>query len=252
MRKVLLSLSMVGICFAYEVDVFKDGFETGLNALQFQIKNDGVIPQKIDLQKQFIVILPTDNIPVNEIIYIQYIAYKEDLKTSLTKDGIIFGDYDRKVDANEAKNRIKRVLNYDAKVVDNNGEFYTNPILAKPIYDLIADGLKKDGVIKDVQIIYANNPRVATSVNTQAASSAATQQTQKTTNVKTITLKNSKAQSYKLDGEDKKRSENYVESFVVEDGKTFKTLNTYTTNGEVFVKVLNENMYFLKDDVEFQ
>jgi hypothetical protein len=248
MKKILLSLSIAVACLAYDVEVFKDGFDAGLNALQFQIKNDGAIPQKIDLQKPFIVILQTENIPMNEIIYIQYVAHKEDFKTSLIKDGIIFGDYDRQIDAKEAKNRIKRVLNYDADIINNTGEFYTHPILAKPVYDLVTEGLTKDGVIKDVQIVYANKPKVTTS-SKQAASS--TQQAQKSSNIKTIELKNSKAQSYKLDG-NKKHSASYTESFIVEGG-TFKTANSFITNeGEVFVKVLNENIFFLKDDVEFK
>ncbi|MDR1285366.1 MAG: hypothetical protein LBJ88_04110 [Campylobacteraceae bacterium] len=248
MRKILLSLGIVSACFAYDVDVFKDGFETGLNALQFQIKNDGVIPQKIDLRSPFIVILPIENIPMNEIIYIQYISHKEDFKTTLTENGIIFGDYDRKIDANEVINKIKRVLNYDAKIIDNVGEFYTYPILAKPVYDLIAEGLKKDGVIKDVKVVYANQPKASAST-TKTTSTAS--QTQKSSNTKTISLKHPKAQSYRLDG-DKKYSKNYVESFIVEGG-TFKTANTFVTNeGEAFVKVYNENIFFLRDDVEFK
>jgi hypothetical protein len=248
MRKILVGLSIVSACFAYDVDTFKDGFEIGLDALQFQIKNDGAIPRKIDLEKPFIVILSTENIPLNEIIYLQYIAHKENFKTNLTEDGIIFGNYDRQVDANEAKNRIKRILNYDAKIINNNGDFYTYPIIAKPIYDLITEDLRKDGVIKEVQLIYVNKPNITSTENKTASS---VKQTQKPLSAKNFTLKNSKAQSYKLDG-DSKYSKNYIENFIAEGG-TFKTVNTFTTKeGEVFVKVLNENIFFLKDDVEFK
>lgn len=246
MKKVLLFLTIAINCFAYDADVFKDGFEAGLRALQFQIKNDGAIPQKIDLKKQFVVILPTDSIAMNEIVYIQYIAHKEDFKTSLTKDGLIFGDYDRKIDASEAVDRIKRILNYEAQIITNDKEFFTYPFLAKPVYDLISDGLVRDGAIKEVRIIYVNATKETKSSSAKVAKTVKNQ-----VKTKNIVLKNSKAQSYQLIG-DSKRSSNYLEGPIV-DKRTFKTANTFTTSsGEVFVKVLNENLYFLKSDVEFQ
>jgi hypothetical protein len=245
MKKGLLFLMLVANCFAYDADVFKDGFEAGLKALQFQIKNDGAIPQKIILDKGLIVILPIESISINEVIYIQYIANKEDFRTHLTKEGIIFGNYDRQVDAKEAQQRVKRVLNYDTKIIANKGDLYTNPIIAKPIYDLIAQELVEEGAIRDVKVVYVNNtPKATTPI--QPVKKEAKEQS----NIRNAGLKNAKAQAYKVTGDDK-NSANYEESFIAE-GVKFKTTNTIVTdNGEVFVKVLNENTYFLKSDVEF-
>jgi hypothetical protein len=244
MKKGLLFLMLVANCFAYDADVFKDGFEAGLKALQFQIKNDGAIPQKITLDKALIVILPIESISINEVIYIQYIASKEDFRTHLTKDGIIFGNYDRQIDAKEARERVKRILNYDTKIINNKGDLYTNPIIAKPIYDLIVDQLEEDGAIRDVKIIYVNATKPTTTAQ------PVKKEVKEQSNVKNVSLKNAKAQAYKVNG-DNKNSADYQESFIAE-GMKFKTSNTIvTSSGEVFVKVLNENTYFLKSDVEF-
>jgi len=246
MKKGLLFLMLVANCFAYDAEIFKDGFEAGLKALQFQIKNDGAVPQKIVLDKGLIVILPVESIAINEIIYIQYIASKEDFRTHLAREGIIFGNYDRQIDAQEARDRIKRILNYETKIIANRGDFYTNPIIAKPVYDLIAQELVEEGAIRDVKVVYVNNtPKTTTTAQ------PAKKEVKEQPNIRNASLKNTKAQAYKATGDDK-NSGNYQESFIAE-GSKFKTSNTIVTDsGEVFVKVLNENIYFLKSDVEFQ
>lgn len=243
--------------FAYnDANTYKKGFEAGLKALEFQVANDGVVSNKIVLTKKYILLLPIDKISLNDVIYMQYVSSKDDFKTNLTKNELIFGNYERLIDAQFAQAKVKNLFNYDAKIVENIQDYYTYPVLAEPVFNSVSEAFKKDGAIKETKIIYvagagAKNKKEEIIVEGNNATQVIKKTVKKPLVIKNAELKFEKAQAYKLQGSGK-LSKDFIESFVVEKQK-FRTANTIKTKeGESFVKVLNENTYFLESDVEIK
>lgn len=257
-KAFILALGLIATSsFAYnDANTYKDGFEAGLNALKFQVANDGVTPTKINLTKKYILLLPSDRISIDDVIYMQYIAGKENFKTHITKNELIFDNYDRLIDAQVGQKKVKDLFNHDAKIVENIKDYYSYPVLAEPVFDAVAASYRKDGAIKETKIIYVSG------ANSKSTSEKIIVENDNKTNVvkkpapkplviKNAELKYEKAQAYKLNGSGK-LSKDFVESFIVEK-QVFRTANTITTKeGESFVKVLNENTYFLASDVEIK
>lgn len=259
MKKVLLLILglVVTNSFAYnDANTYKEGFEAGLKALKFQVANDGVVPTKINFSKKYILLLPSEKISINDVIYMQYVAAKDDFKTYITKNELIFGNYDRLVDAQVGQQKIKDLFNYDTKIVENIKDYYTYPVLAEPVFDTVAASYKKDGVIKETKIIYVSGANTKSTsekiiIENDNKTKVIEKKPSKPLVIKNAELKYDKAQAYKLNGSGSS-SKDFVESFVVEK-QTFQTANTITTKeGESFVKLLNTNVYFLKSDVEIK
>lgn len=260
MKKTLIvALGLITTsAFAYsDANAYKDGFESGLKALKFQVANDGVMPKKIDLPRKYVLLLPIDRISIDDAIYMQYTAAKEDFKTHITKNELIFGNYDRLIDAQVGQAKIKDLFNYESKIVENIKDYYTYPVIAEPVFNEVAASYRKDGAIKETKIIYVNTGSKANSEkiiveNNKTKSSTVTKKSTKPLVIKNAELKYDKAQSYRLKNGGGKSSKDFIESYVVEK-QNFRTANTITTKeGESFVKVLNENTYFLKSDVEIK
>ncbi len=101
------------LCFGnsfYEVNhiSFKEGFEAGLKALEFQAKQDGFKAKQILVSKPFLLVYEIKNTPLDEALFLQIIADKEGFETHLSRDFVSFGAFDREIDAKAKAKRAFR------------------------------------------------------------------------------------------------------------------------------------------------
>lgn len=252
MKKIiftLLILSNIGFCNNYD---FKKGFEAGLQILEFQRQNEGIKPKNITITKPYAVIINISNYSTSEVLFMQNVAYREGLNTYLTKDFLFFGDFDRKADAINCVDKIKKDLEINATIKEtkNKMQIITYPNLWAESYLHFFNEVKKQGYI--VNNIVIEKP-VTKIIKIKPKPVIAKKEEPKKIIVvepqKIMTLKNQKAMSYILNG-DNKNSKNFKENqflsgqFILENENMIKT-----DQGEVFYKVKNENLYFNQLDV---
>lgn len=245
MKKLLLfftlSLSVTFATSFYEPNdkSFRDGFQAGLKALEFQRKNDGLQPQKIEINKPFLLVFETKNTPLSEALFLQVIASREGYDTHITKDFVSFGGFDREADAKEIAQQLQKKFKITLKILRNQSFIVSYPFLWTDFYTKLLQEAIEKGVIPEIEVI---EQRVVREIVVRQ------QQSQPQETIKNFTLKNAKAMSYRVVGTNSD-SRNFKE-MTLTNTKEYQLGRVVTTsNGEKFVKVRDKNIYFAIDDV---
>ncbi|MCI2236843.1 MAGE domain-containing protein [Helicobacter sp. CaF467b] len=216
---------------------FKDGFEAGLKALEFQAKNDGFQPKEIPILKPYILVFDISKTPLNEVLFLQNIASREGFKTQLTKNFLSFGEFEREADAKELEKQLLERFKIKTKVLKNTDKIITYPYLFTDFFQALLNKARDEGILIETKII-ETKPKITRKAISQTPKNLAT---------KSIEFKNSRAMSYYLRGEldSKNIFENgLIPSKIYPFGEMIKT-----PQGENFVKVKDKNLYFSIEDV---
>lgn len=254
MKKIILSFAVLAnLGFANDYD-FRMGFEAGLKATEFQRKNEGIQPRKIFINSPYIVVFDTENTDISEVLFLQQVAHKDGFKTYLTENSLFFGGFDRKADANSAMKRINREYNIKSVVKSTSNGIWivTYPNLWKHASNDFLNLAKNQGYALKTQVLQTEKIVEKPIIKKQYITKKIIQKAKADSPIlvkKTMTLKNQKAMSYKLNG-DNSDSKNFKEyqflsgSFELENDKEIKT-----NQGEGFYKVKGENLYFNTLDI---
>ncbi|RDU61855.1 hypothetical protein [Helicobacter sp. MIT 14-3879] len=244
MKILLVLIINICSCFAIsqsEQEAFKSGFKTGLAMFEFQLKNEGIgIKQAEFNHNDFIVFVNTDKLPLAEILYLQYQANRDNFKTLLTKNELIFGSFEREADARDAIIKIKNLYDMTAKLSKGSDEFYINPIyIAKSYKKFIEEAKNNNNFIYTGFLLIKEQPQN----NHSKKDISKTKQ-------KYFKLKNLLTQSY-INIFKGNSSNSFKESNIVEkQNRYILDKKVSTKEQEVFYKVKNKNLYFAADDVE--
>ncbi|TEY00714.1 hypothetical protein [Campylobacter sp. US33a] len=237
-------------------EIFKKGFEAGLKALEFQRKNDGYAPKKVEIQKEYFITYNITKMPYNDVIFLQNITAKEGFDTHITKDKLFFGEFEREADAKDALQTLKDKFKINAVINKNKGNeiLVTYPKLWGDFYTHIIDKVAKDGYLIKVEVIEVQ-PKAIEQKPKKEEKPKKTQQVKFENELikkekKFFRLKNQKAMFYSVKG-DNKDSKNYKEKSLISNGnfalESEKPI--VTKQGEKFYKVANKNVYFSDRDV---
>ncbi|CAD7289534.1 hypothetical protein LMG7974_01611 [Campylobacter majalis] len=250
MKKIIFFVSFLVICLnannLYDEPnpaSFKNGFNAGINSVAFQAKIDGFYPQIINITKPYVVAVEIKNMSLDEALFLQIIANREGFDTHLTTQYVTFGEYQREIDAKKIVNKIKadyKIKSSEIKILKDKKQIITYPFLFSDFYTELLKEAKANGVIESFKII-----EVKPQVVKKPAIKSVKKQTEKT---KTISFKNSKAMSYSLSNNDESNSKNLNDNELKSGKYTYEKIIT-TKQGEKFVKVKGENLYFSILDV---
>lgn len=243
--------------------VFKAGFEAGIKSLDFQRKNDGFKPKRVNINKAYFITYEITKMPYEEALFLQNIAAREGFDTYITKKYIFFGEFEREADAVKAVNDLNSKFRIKAQLHKNNGGEYltTYPKLWGQYFTLFEQEIKNLGYIRADECANTDNNKSNKSLvansNTQTTTASSGTSRVYTTKVKTsfFTLKNSKAMSYM--NYDKNNNSRHNSLEYIESGLKLKKrypIGNFkrpylTIQGESFYKVLNQNIYFSDKDV---
>lgn len=235
--------------------IFKNGFESGIKALEFQRKNDGYKPKKIAINKEFYITYDITNLPYEEALFLQNIAAREGFDTHIAKTLLYFGEFEREADALKSIDDLKQKFKIEAKLNKNKGgEFLiTYPKLWGEFFTFFMEEAKANGILQVTEYITTQQKMNIESnkAQTKSAQQSAQAINQQPVKPKTFTFKNSKAMLYKKSGSGLE-SKDYIEGGLVEN-KVFNLGNygkpVITKQGEKFYKVLGEDSYFSDKDV---
>lgn len=222
---------------------FKDGFEAGLAALEFQAKNEGFSSRVISLTKPYTLLLDIKEMPLSEVLFLQVLASREGIQSHLSEEFLYLGSFEREVDA---KDRIKNLVSKfklnakNLKVYSKIKEFITYPYLYKGFYESLLSKAKNEGVIVETKIL--QKPIIKPSPIIKKANPQIIKKP-------SFTLKNAKAMSYKSLGGSENDAKNYAEVGLKSKQNFFLEKRIKTNLGESFVKVAGLNLYFLESDI---
>lgn len=242
MKLLLVLIISICSCFAVsqsEQEAFKSGFKTGLAMFDFQLQNEGIEIKKAEFNKDdFIVFVNTDKLPLAEILYLQYQANRDNFKTLLTRNELIFGSFEREADAKDAINKIRTLYDMTAKISRGSDDFYINPIYIRKSYEkFIQEAKNNNNFIYTGFLLIKEKPRENKKDIIKPKQ-------------KYFKLKNLLTQSYINTFKDNSSS-SFKESNIIEHQNRYALDKKITTNEkEVFYKVKNKNLYFAADDVE--
>lgn len=235
--------------------VFKAGFEAGIKALEFQRKNDGYEPKKVEINKAYYITYDITKMPYEEALFLQNIAAREGFDTHITKKYIFFGEFEREADARKAVNDLNAKFQINAQLRQNQGgEFLTTyPKLWGQFYTYFMGEVKRLGYLNANECF---NSSIQSNKTNTANANLDKKKSKISANISLFTLKNSKAMSYM--NFDKTKNSRFNSYEYKETGLKLKQnfpMGNFnkpyeTTQGELFYKVLNKNIYFSDKDVE--
>ncbi|RAX56492.1 hypothetical protein CCZ01_09360 [Helicobacter monodelphidis] len=239
--------ALVSTSYAPKDIAFQQGFEAGLKALEFQLKNEGATPREIVFEKPFLIALNIAKMSMVDVLYLQNISQAEGYQTLLTHDYLFFGEFDREADAKNFSDRINRNFEIRTVVRKNNKDKYaTYPYLFDKAFDEWIKEVELMGYALKTETIYVRRTLEKPQKVVQRKQIAS---------IPKIHLINPKAMAYI-----KEESKNPSKDILSEELKEYVLLDTkndgwlfekkvVTLEGEVFMKVKNENLYFAIDDV---
>lgn len=252
MRKIiLLMFVMLNIAFGarnsieiYEPNSknFRDGFEAGIKALEFQAKTDGFQQKLITINKPYLLIFDIKNTPFHEALFLQIISAREGFDTHFTKEFVFLGEFERDIDAKDAKEllvRKYRLNSNDLKILSNQKSIITYPFLFHDFHKNLINEAQRLGYVIKTEVLYAN--KIQTSTTKKVTSEKIVS--------KKITFRNNRAMGYILQG-DEKLSQSFIEKGLVKQSNYEFEKNITTNEGEKFVKVKGQNLYFADSDVD--
>lgn len=259
MKKSLVAVSILAVSvFAGDLNpyerAFKSGFEYGLRANAMQKDIDGVRATRVNYTKPFVVSYYIQKIPYSEVLLTQFLAHNDGFKTHLTKNLLLFGDFEREADAKQAVEYLKKNFNVSANIISLSKVqgLATNPLLWSGFYDEVLSQAKAQGVIVQEKVVERTVEKVVEKpVFIEEPKKQVKKPAQKATPMEyQIKLINDKAMGYVLTGNSKILSSNYVEDGIKSGVFKWYPQGIYSTEkGEKFVRSTDE-IYFLYKDVK--
>lgn len=259
MKKSLVAVSILAVSvFAGDLNpyerAFKSGFEYGLRANAMQKDIDGVRATRVNYTKPFVVSYDIQKIPYSEVLLTQFLAHNDGFKTHLTKNLLLFGDFEREADAKQAVEYLKKNFNVSANIISLSKVqgLATNPLLWSGFYDEVLSQAKAQGVIVQEKVVERTVEKVVEKpVFIEEPKKQVKKPAQKATPMEyQIKLINDKAMGYVLTGNSKILSSNYVEDGIKSGVFKWYPQGIYSTEkGEKFVRSTDE-IYFLYKDVK--
>lgn len=266
MKKIIFSICCLVAMLKAEnfynnksLNVFENGFNAGLSAVKLQAKYDGLRPQILSVNKNFLLILKIDKIGLDEALFLQVIATREGFETHLTKDFITFGEYEREIDAKKTS----KVIIDNFKLNPNSVKILSGVKQIKTYPYLFIDYFKQFEIqeknIKKPNLEVVNNIEMKTQTKPQSQKIETKAQTkpqsQELENNETqallplkIIFKNKQAMSYKNIDDNESNSASFVENGFKTGEFLFDKI-IFTNADESFVKVKDENLYFSNEDI---
>lgn len=253
-KRISIFLLVLGLSinlFAKEIESFKKGFAIGLEAVEYQLKNEGYEPKKIQLESPFIVIMDIKKTPTNDILYFQHLLAKDSINSLITKDFLLIKAFDREPDATSLKKIIESKYPVELEVKElTNGIIETYPILFTRTFDNVISS-----VTKKADIAYVKKYETPLQIRLE-------EEKKPKKKIKYFKIKN-KAMSYKYKYDKNTApqcepsqircfdSKLFYENKIYKKGTSFKKGGIYKTNeGELFQKVHNTNLFIDLSDVQ--
>lgn len=239
---------------AGEIEAFKKGFDIGLEAVEYQLQNEGYQPKIVQFDKPHAVVIEIKDSPTNDILYFQHLLNKDGIKSVLTKEYLVLDSFERLPDAQELSATINNRYGITSKIKEfTNGQIETYPILFRKTFDPIVQDVAK---AENKTIVKQYKTPLDIRWEKETASKSSTKND-------FFTIKNS-AMSYSYKYEDSKSltcpdktaSQCFVSALFYENkiynvGKKFIKGGVYKTSaGEQFQKVYNENLFFPIEDIK--
>lgn len=221
---------------------FRDGFEAGIKALEFQAKTDGFQQKLIPINKPYLLVFDIKNTPFHEALFLQIISAREGFDTHFTKEFVSLGEFERDIDAKDAKELMIRKYKINAeyvKILKDIKNIVTYPYLFQDFYKTVINDARDKGYIIQTEIVEIEKviqPKI-------------TQPKPKKIVTKKITFKNNRAMGYTLQGNEK-FSQSFAEKELLKQSNYEFEKNIVTNDGERFVKVKGQNLFFADSDVE--
>ena len=248
---LLVTFGLISNLFANEIESFKKGFSIGLEAVEYQLKNEGYEPKIIKLESPYVVIMDIEETATNDILYFQHLLSKDSINSLITKKFLLIKAFDRKPDAKALKKTIENKYPVKLAVRElTDGIIETYPILFSRTFDKVISK-----VTKKADIAYVRKYKTPLQIRLEKKKEPKPKFTY-------FKLKNS-AMSYKYKynedtfpqcGSPRSKcfdSKLFYENKIYKIGKKFKKGGVYQTNdGEFFQKVYNTNLFIDLSDVE--
>lgn len=254
MKKISMFLLTLGLSinlFAKEIESFKKGFTIGLEAVEYQLKNEGYEPKKIELESPYIVMMDIKETPTNDILYFQHLLAKDSINSLITKEFLLIKAFDREPDAKSLKKIIESKYPVKLEVKElTNGTIETYPILFTRTFDNVISS-----VTKNADITYIKKYETPLQIRLE-------EEKKPKKKITYFKLKNeAMAYKYKYDQntvpkcEPSQRrcfdSKLFYENKIYKKGTSFKKGGIYKTNeGELFQKVHNTNLFIDLNDIQ--
>lgn len=254
MKKIFINLVFVIFSFvamgADIVDIydpnsktFRDGFEAGIKAVAFQAKTDGFQEKLILITKPFLLVYDIANVPLHEALFLQVITSREGFDTHFTRHFVALGEFEREIDAKDAKDLIAKKYKINPsvlKILKNQNSIVTYPFLFDGFYKTLLNEAQNLGYVIKTETIYTNQTQITKPKNAKLKVTS-----------KKIIFRNKKAMGYMLNG-DQEQSVNYTEKGLMQS-KNYEFEKSIKTNeGESFAKVKGQNLYFSNSDVDIK
>ncbi|TWO28055.1 inverse autotransporter beta domain-containing protein [Campylobacter hyointestinalis] len=115
---------------------FKNSFNSGINAIYFQAKNDGFHPKVLSIKKPYFVVVEIKNMSLDEALFLELIANRDGYDTHLTKEYVTFGEFQREIDAKKVVSALKikyKIESSIIRILKNQKEIVTYPYLFSDI-----------------------------------------------------------------------------------------------------------------------
>lgn len=254
MKKIiLLGFLAISLAFGAKMNIeiyepnsknFRDGFEAGIKALDFQAKTDGFQQKLITINKPYLLVFDIKKTPFHEALFLQIISAREGFDTHFTKEFVSLGEFERDIDAEDAKElmiRKYRLNPNDLKILTNQSSIVTYPFLFHNFYKNILNEAQKLGYVIKTEVAYTNKIQINTPKKTIPTKVVS----------KKIVFKNPRAMGYVLQG-DFKSSSSFIEKGLLKATDYEFEKSITTDEGEIFVKVKGQNLYFPNSDVSIK
>lgn len=228
----------VSALFAQEqnLESFRKGYQAGTHVLQSQFEAQGW-RQKEVIFKNYIVALAIKNLAVNDIAYICDLGRNNGYNPIVTKGAIVFGDYERKADAEYNSKYINKTIKVKSYAQSaKNKKFYTYPLF-KNIYKQMEDDIKTSN---NVMVVTQYSNKVKTIVKKCPKRKPAGRK------VSYFRINADVVQGYA------KKEDSFIPVRVYKDNDQLykKGKITKGKNGAFYVKVYNKNLYFRSKKVK--
>lgn len=223
---------------------FRDGFEAGIKAISFQSKTDGFQQKLVFINKPFLLIYDISSTPLHEGLFIQNITAREGFETHFTKEFISLGEFDREIDAKDAKDLLVRKYRFKAnniKILKNQNTIVTYPFLFEEFYKRLLNEAENMGYIIKTEVI--SSSKISYDISKKQSTKPKSKPKSKM-----ITFKNQKAMGYVLSG-DENSSTSFIERKLQKSQGYEFDKEIQTKEGERFIKVKGQNLYFSNADV---
>jgi len=243
MKKIVLAAALCSSFAMANIEDYKRGFEAAIESMRLQINLNNVNAERIVFKNENVLYINIKGLDSTSVLLIQHLANTNSFQeVYISKDKLFLGSFEREADAIKYKTKAESILGervYIASKMDFVNE-HTNPLFFKDFYNNL---IRKDNTILIREPIYIKEPVKEIKAPVKKVVAVP----------KNFSLKNGMAQSYYLpENETTAQAKNFNEGEIRATDTKFEYEKSYkTSDGKEFLKVKNQNIFFLKEDVRF-